>query len=92
MYYSSNAQFFSNVVWLFGALQQAITGRGRNIIRKFELTQDGILAWKYFVETFRYDGDVDISLSKQQKTLTRRFSFNILVECSNFWKIMRMLS
>ena len=44
LHYISQAQFPSDIVWLYSALQQAITGRGRNIVRKFEHTQDGILA------------------------------------------------
>ena len=74
MFYISQAQFLTDVVWLYGALQQAITSRGRNIIRKFEHTQDGILAWKCLIDTHRYDGDVDIYLAEQQEILTRRFS------------------
>ena len=72
--YISNAQFLSDIVWLYGALQQAITGRGRNIIKKFENTQDGILAWKYLVDTYRYDGEVEIYIAQQQEVLSRKFT------------------
>ena len=69
----SPTQFTSDIVWLYGAMQQSITGRGKNIVRKHEHTQDGILAWKCFVDTYRYDGDVDIYLAEQQEILTRKF-------------------
>ena len=73
LHYISHAQFLSDVVWLFGALQQSITGRGRQLIRRYEHTQDGIIVWKALLDTYRYDGHVDNYLANQQKVLTRKF-------------------
>ena len=55
MHYITPSQFLNDIVWLYGAIQQAITGMGRNIVRKFELTQDGLLAWKRFVKMHQYN-------------------------------------
>jgi len=66
----SPSQFLIDIVWLYGAMQQSITGRGNAIIRDHEDTQDGILAWKRFLQTYRYDGDVDVYLSQQYQVLS----------------------
>ncbi len=47
LHHISPSQFITDVVWLFGAMQQSITGRGKSIIREQEETQDGILTWKW---------------------------------------------
>jgi hypothetical protein len=73
LHHVSASQFITDIVWLFGAMQQLITLRGRNIVREHESHQDGILAWKRFVDTHRYDGDVDVHLSQQQQVVTQRF-------------------
>ena len=73
LHHISPSQFIIDIVWLFGAMQQAITGRGRNIIREYELTQDGILCWKHFLDTHHYDGDVDVYLTEQQGILGKQF-------------------
>ena len=69
----SSHQFLSDVVRLYGSMQQSITGKGKHIIRGHEHTQDGILTWKLFLNTFRYNGNVDVYLATQQAILTRTF-------------------
>ena len=71
--YISPSQFVNDVNWLFGAIQQSIIGRGRSIVMQHAATQDGILAWKQLLATFRYDGDVDCYLAKQQEVLMIHF-------------------
>ena len=66
----SAEQFKLDLHWLFGAMKQAITGRGRTIIQLHEETQDGIVAWHEFVTKCRYDGNVDVCLN-QQMALTQ---------------------
>ena len=69
------AQFATDVMWLHGALLQSIQGHhGKSLIRKYEHTQDGILAWKCLIDTYCYDGDVDIYLLKQQEVLSCKFN------------------
>ncbi len=50
-------------------MKQAMTGRDRTIIQEYETPQDGIVAWRYFVNKYCYDGNVDIYLVQQQKVL-----------------------
>ena len=57
-------QLLNDMSWLFGAMQQSITGRGNHIIRKYESSQDGIMCWKCFVKKYRYNGNVDVYLAK----------------------------
>ena len=64
LHHVSTSQFIPHIAWLFGAMQQYITHRGRNIVREHETQQNGILAWKRFVDTHRHDGDVDVHLSQ----------------------------
>ena len=73
LHHISPTQFVLDVVWLYGALQASIVERGRSIIREHEDSQDGILTWKRFVDTYRYDGDVDVYLSEQQRSLCVQF-------------------
>ena len=73
LHHISPTQLADDITWLFGAMKQSIVGRGRNIILDHEATQDGILAWKRFVDTFRYDGDVDVYLAQQQAVLNTRY-------------------
>ena len=73
LHHISPSQFICDVVWLYGALQQSITGRGKAIIRDQEDTQDGILTWKRFIDTYRFHGDVDVYLAEQQSILTRKY-------------------
>jgi len=70
----SPSQFTSDTIWLFGAMQQAITGRGKTIIKAYQSSEDGILCWQKFLETYRYDGDVAVYLSMQHQILSIRFS------------------
>ena len=69
-------QLLNDMSWLFGAMQQSITGRGNHIIRKYESSQDGIMCCKCFVKKYRYNGNVDVYLAKQQEILTRQFHHN----------------
>jgi len=72
----SPSQFVSDTVWLFGAMQQAITGQGKTIIQAYQASEDGILCWKKFLDTYRYDGDVAVYLSTQHQILSVRYSSN----------------
>ena len=49
----SPSQFVNDVIWLYGAIQQSIIGRGRSIVRQHADNQDGLLAWKQLLDTFR---------------------------------------
>ena len=69
----SAKQFIEDEVWFFGAMKQAITGRGKNIIQQFEKSQDGISAWRSFHTGYCYDGNVEVYLSQQQQVLLRKF-------------------
>ena len=72
----SPSQFINDVVWLFGALQQAITSRGRKIIMEYKDTQDGICTWRKFVATYRHNGNVAVHLAEQQAIVATRFTLN----------------
>ncbi len=74
LHYISPSQFLCDIVWLFGAMRQSITTRGKNIVQRYELDQDGIITWKCFIQTHRYGGDVDIYIAEQQVVLTVKYS------------------
>src|SRR5210317_247294 len=42
-------QFLFDIVWLYGALQQSLPGKGSTIVKSYEHSQDGILVWKKFL-------------------------------------------
>ena len=42
-------------------------------MRQHADTQDGLLAWKQLLDTFRYDGDVDCYLAAQHAVLNKRY-------------------
>src|SRR5210317_1780142 len=44
-------QFLFDIVWLYGALQQSLLGKGSTIVKSYECAQDGILVWKKFLAT-----------------------------------------
>ena len=67
-------QFISDIVWLYGALQQSLTGRGRNIVMEYETSQDGILTYRKFIATYRYDGNVSVYIASQQAILKVEFT------------------
>ena len=69
----SAKQFIEDVVWLFGAMKQAITGRGKIIIQQHERSQDGTLVWRSFQAKHCHDGNVEVHLSQQQQVLLQKF-------------------
>ena len=69
-------QFISDIVWLYGSLQQSLTGRGRNIVMEYETSQDGILTYRKFIATYRYDGNVSVYIASQQAILKVEFTLD----------------
>ena len=65
----SAKQFIEDVVWLFGAMKQAITNRGKTIIQQHEKSQDGMSAWRSFHTKCCCDGNAEVHLSQQQQVL-----------------------
>ena len=72
----SPSQFMIGVLWLYGACKQSILLRGRSIVLDHEMQQDGILTWKRIKDTFRFDGNVNVYLAKQQANLSVKFHSN----------------
>ena len=67
LHHVSAKQFIEDVVWLFGAMKQAITSRGKTIIQQHEKSQDGTSAWRSFHTKHCCDGNVEVNLSQQQQ-------------------------
>ena len=76
LHFISESQFNTDVVWFFGALQQAITQRGRSIIMEYEAQQDGICTWRKFLKTYRYNGNVSVYLREQQTIVNTDFTLD----------------
>ena len=51
-------QFLFDIMWLYGALQQSLPGKGGTIVKSYECSQDGILVWKKVLATYRHEGNV----------------------------------
>ena len=62
------------MVWLYSAMVQSIRGRARSTIHDYSNAQDGIVCWKHFLDEYRYGGNVDVYLVKEQQTLRIRFT------------------
>ena len=69
LHHVSAKQFIEDVVWLFGAMKQAITNRGKTIIQQHEKSQDGMSAWRSFHTKCWHDGNVEVHLNQQQQVL-----------------------
>ena len=74
--YVSTSQFILDIVWLFGALQQSLTTRGKVMVRANEHNQDGLIVWFGLMTKFRYGGDVDVYLAKLQQIVAQRYHNN----------------
>ena len=70
----SEDQFLNDMVWLYSAMVQSIRERARSTIHDYSKSQDGIVCWKHFLDEYRYGGNVDVYLAKQQQTLKIRFT------------------
>src|SRR5210317_5540 len=66
-------QFLFDIVWLYGALQQPLPGKGSTIVKSYERSQDGILVWKKFLATYRQGGNVGVYLNRQQSLLQKEY-------------------
>src|SRR5210317_274479 len=66
-------QFLFDIVWLYGALQQSLPGKGSTIVKSYERSQDGILVWKKFLATYRHGGNVAVYLNQQQFLLQKEY-------------------
>src|SRR5210317_1344650 len=66
-------QFLFDIVWLYGALQQSLPGKGSTIVKSYEHSQDGILVRKKFLATYRHGGNVAVYLNQQQSLLQKEY-------------------
>ena len=68
--YISEEQFVYDLNWLFGALKQAIgTGRGSEIVLKYEASQDGIAVYHALFDKFYYVGDLKTFMTEMETIL-----------------------
>src|SRR5210317_407023 len=73
LFFISVNQFLFDIVWLYGALQQSLPGKGSTIVKSYERSQDGILVWKKFLATYRHGGNVAVYLNQQQSLLQKEY-------------------
>ena len=76
LHHISTIQFQNDIVWLFGALQQALVDRGKEIVMSYEHTQDGLCVWKKLISTYRYGGNVEVYLAKQMEIVSQKYHPN----------------
>ena len=75
-FYISVDQFYCDVSWLYGALKQSLSHRGKELIRLHDRSKDGLVVWKVLLATYRYNGNVDVYISTQQQILKVGYSPN----------------
>ena len=69
-------QLANDISWLYGALKQSLKKRGKAIVRHYQKSRDGLAVWKQFLDTFRYGGDVDVYIIRQQDVLRTQYTPN----------------
>ena len=74
IHYITSAQFSSDISWLFGALKQSLWLHGKELVRQHESTRDGLVVWKAFLDSYCYNGSIDVYLALQQEVLCTRYS------------------
>src|SRR5210317_519909 len=66
-------QFLFDIIWLYGALQQSLPGKGSTIVKSYERSMDKILVWKKVLATYRHGGNVAVYLNQQQSLLQKEY-------------------
>ena len=67
-------QMANDISWLNGTLKQSLKKKGKQIVKHFRDSHDGLSVWKQFLDTYRYGGDVDVYIARQQDILRVRYT------------------
>ena len=62
-------QMANDISWLYKTLKQSLKKKGKQIVKHFCDSHDRLSVWKQFLNTYRYGGDVDVYIAKQQNIL-----------------------